>query len=349
MSGGARLCVSIVNYRTPGHCIGCLESLLAERADFPGFHVVVADGASGDESLAILADWIERGGHGDWVALLPLDRNGGFGWAHNQVMLRALQGETPPDYIYLLNPDAVVRGGTLRALVTEMDADPRRAVTGGVMDSPGGTVQLSAHHFPDWRMELATGARTPGLLRLLGRTHAPQARAGRSVEVDWVSGSNFCVRAEAIRACGLFDDGFFLYFEEIEWQWRLRRGGWTVWQSANASILHEGGAATKVSRDPAVRARTPLPAYWYRSQRRYFMLTRGRAAASAIFTLWLVARVTLGAARRLASPRVRATGVYRETADKLRCWREPARPAATPAVALWTDPPGRPPAWESAS
>lgn len=342
-----RLCVSIVNYRTPHHTIECLTSLLSERVSMPGLRVVIADGGSGDDSCATIGAWIAREGHGDWMQLIPLSRNGGFGWAHNQVMQRMLQSETPPDYFYLLNPDAAVLPGSLHASITEMEADPRRAVTGGLMYNMDGVLQISAHRFPDWRSELRAGTRLSSIRHLLGIRPIGPFEGDAPREVDWVSGSNLILRAQALRECGLFDTGFFLYFEEIELMWRLKRGGWTIWQTPHSGISHEGGAATKVSRDAAERRRTPLPAYWYQSERRCLTLMQGGALARLGFWGWLLGRIAVGMPRWLVSKPVRANSVYRELRDKWAAWRERGTRAAEPAITWPDDPLDQPPAWET--
>jgi len=340
------LCVSIVNYRTPLHTIDCLKSLLPERGSVPDLRVVIADGASEDDSCATIAAWIVREGHGGWVQLVSLSRNGGFGWAHNQVMQRMLQGEAPPDYFYLLNPDAAVLPGSLRASIAEMEADPSRAVTGGLMYNMDGVLQISAHRFPDWRSELAAGTRVSCIRSLLGNSPIGLLESDTPREVDWVSGSNMMLRTQALRECGLFDTGFFLYFEEIELMWRLKRAGWTIWQTPHSGITHEGGAATKVSRDAAERRRTPLPTYWYRSERRFFTLTQGAALARFGFWSWLLGRMAIGMPRWLISKRVRAHSVYRELHGKWAAWRERGVPAAVPSIAWPDDPLDEPPGWD---
>ena len=96
-------------------------------------------------------------------------------------------------------------------------------------------------------------------------------------------------RLEALRQVGLFDEGFFLYHEEIELMWRLRKAGWTIATEPRSRVRHVGGGATGVhSRRTSGAVEPRKPHYWYRSRSRYFSLTRGRAVAMAAFVSWVL-------------------------------------------------------------
>ena len=91
------------------------------------------------------------------------------------------------------------------------------------------------------------------------------------------------LRAEALRETGLFDDGFFLYYEEVELMHRLHGAGWTIRHVPQSRVVHIEGASTGVG---AATVEEPLPAYWYQSRRRYFALVR-RPGRSAVRQPWL--------------------------------------------------------------
>lgn len=107
-------------------------------------------------------------------------------------------------------------------------------------------------------------------------------QAAQAVEVPWVTGAAVMLRTAALRQTGLFDDGFFLYFEETDLMRRLRRAGWAVWHEPAARVVHAGGAATQI-RDPGTGLphAKRMPRYWYESHRRYFALAGGSGAAIA--------------------------------------------------------------------
>ncbi len=86
MTVSSSISVVVVNFRTPYYAIDCVRSLVQERSDIPDLEVVLIDNASGDGSVEIfkaeLADLIED----RFVELMPLEINGGFGWANNQAI-----------------------------------------------------------------------------------------------------------------------------------------------------------------------------------------------------------------------------------------------------------------------
>jgi N-acetylglucosaminyl-diphospho-decaprenol L-rhamnosyltransferase len=284
----ATIGVVIVNYRTPMLAMRSVRSLARERAHLPSLRVIVVDGGSGDGSDKALAEGLaDLVGEG-WVSLLPLPINGGFGWANNQAMLRLLRSPEPPDYIYLLNPDAEVEEGAVLSLLELMQRHPEAGAVGSQLLEPDGTSTGSAFPFPTLRGEFTRGVRT-GLLERLLRVPPPAlVDPSEATEVDWVTGASVLFRSEALRQSGLFDDGFFLYHEEVELMWRMRQAGWSIWHEPRSRVRHVGGAATGVHSRPATERILPRrPAYWYSSRRRFFVRTRGAAAALLATLLWL--------------------------------------------------------------
>lgn len=273
---GRDLVIIIVNYRTPEHVARCLDSLAAERLRTPGFSVVVVDGGSGDGSAEQLARLIADSDIGHWVRLIALGVNGGFGYANNQAMLTLAAEGRLPETVLLLNPDTVVQPGALGALLNRLASDSRIGAVGARLENEDGSIQGSAFAFTTIRNEFCRAARTGALDRLLRRRphvlDGPDAR-----RAAWVTGAAVLLRRAALSAAGLFDDGFFLYFEEAELQHRMTRAGWHIWHEPAARVVHAHGVSTglgsKSKGDAPQRAR--LPAYWYRSRRRYLVRTGG--------------------------------------------------------------------------
>lgn len=338
--GGARVAevaVVIVNYRTPELTIRCVDALRREKEQLPALRVVVVDGGSADDSASKLADFIARSGL-DWVSFLPLSTNGGFGWANNQAILELSRDRRPPDFIHLLNPDTEAIEGAVYALVEEFQRHPRCGAAGSQLLTPDGQRAASAFRFPSAGREFTGGAQSEKLGRVFG-IEAAVVESEDSRNVDWVTGASVMFRAEALRETGLFDDGFFLYFEEVELMHRLHARGWSVRHVPQSRVIHVEGASTGIG---AATAERPHPAYWYQSRRRYFSLTGGRSAAIAA-TLSLLggkalAEIKNAAGRALASRACR-------TADLLRLGFWPSGRDSTPSAPSWGEPPGRPPAW----
>lgn len=335
-----RIALVIVNYRTPDLALGAIASLEAERAREKDLQVVLVDGGSGDGSADRLRDGLADAGHSDWVSLLPLDINGGFGWANNQAILRLLQDENPPDYIHLLNPDAEIIPGAVSALADVLDAHPECAAVGSQLLEPDGTPSGSAFEFVTPRRELVRGANLDVLYTLL---RLPRYTVERpAIEVDWVTGASVMLRAEALRQVGLFDTGFFLYFEEMELMARLRRAGWSIRHQPDSRVKHVGGAATGVNGSRPDARRPARPAYWYRSRRRYLTLTTGRGMALAASLSWLAGHGSLLARRLFGSGKTHSI-VERDARRLITHGLLPQK--MKPAFPNWREPPGQPPAW----
>lgn len=338
----ARVAVVIVNYRTPDMALSAARALAVERAANPGLRVMIVDGGSGDGSADRLAEGVTDPALSDWVSVVPLAINGGFGWANNQGMLRLLQSDAPPDYIHLLNPDTVIEPGAVSALRDVLDADPRCGAVGSLLLNDDGSESGSAFSFISVASEFARGLRTDAIRRRLGIAPSVIERAGA---VDWATGASIMLRAEALRQAGMFDTGFFLYFEEVELCWRLSRAGWRVRHEPRSRVRHIGGVSTGIdySRDHAVQG-PPLPGYWFASRRRMLVRTIGRAGAVFASLAWIVGH-GLYLARRAARIGSSQRLNRREAHDLLGYGLVPDAFDATPYVTRCDDAIDQPPGW----
>ena len=338
----SNVAVVTVNYRTAELTELCIAALAKEREALRRLRAVVVDGGSADGSADRLARTFSRKEYADWVEFLPMPINGGFGWANNQGIRSLLRGTQPTDYIQLLNPDAEVMPGAVEALVKYLVTNPRVAAVGSQLIDPDGTPAGSAFSFPSIRGEFSRGARTGALDRLL-RVPPISIEATEPMEVDWVTGGSVMFRVEALRQVGLFDEGFFLYNEEIELMWRLRKAGWTIATEPRSRVRHVGGVATGVhDREVPGPVEPRRPAYLYRSRARFFGLTRGWTGAAAAFAAFLAGHLIWKARRllRISSGKP----VDHEFRDHVRIGR-PRRSDFVGAVASPDGDLGRAPAW----
>ncbi len=332
--------VIVVNYRTPELTIRCIDALEEARTAFPDLRAIVVDGGSADGSADRIARAVEAR---DWVLLLPLTVNGGFAFANNQAIAALGAGGTWPEAIALVNPDARVRGGALEAMAALLDRRPDAGAVGALLIQEDGRPQSSAFHFPSLRGELCRGARMALLERLL-RAPSGSIVAESALEVPWVTGAAVMLRTAALRSVGLFDEGFFLYFEETDLMRRLRRRGWSIWHEPLARVVHDGGAATQI-RDPktGMPGGRRMPRYWYESRRRYFALAHGRGYAFMTGIAWLVGH-GVWKIRQVLAPR-RDDGPARSGHDLLAFGLWPPPLDGAPAMPALDDPPGERPAW----
>ena len=197
-----KVLVVIVNHRTPGLTVDCLRSLENEVHTTAGCHVeaVVTDNDSGDDSVPRLQAAVRDHGWSDWATVQPLERNGGFAWGNNAAIRPALASTCPPDLIWLLNPDTVVRPGALGTLVGFLSGHPEVGIAGCRLVNLKGTAEWSAFRFHSVWSELENGAQLGVLSRLLSRwVLSPPAPLAAS-QCDWASGASLLIRALGLRA-----------------------------------------------------------------------------------------------------------------------------------------------------
>ncbi|MBI3974101.1 MAG: glycosyltransferase family 2 protein [Chloroflexi bacterium] len=231
------LSVVVVSYNSADLLERCLALIVDEAS--PQTEVFVVDNASRDGSAALVR---ERFPH---VRLIANERNAGFGAANNAA-IRSSTGR----YVALVNPDCVVERGSLARLVAFLDRHPRAAVASGRLRHGDGTFQHSAFRFPSLAQvffDFFPLHRRLAESGLNGRY--PRRWDERSFPIDHPLGAFFCVRRAAIEQVGLFDEGYFMYAEEVDWCYRFKQAGWEVWHCGEAQATHLGGRSTRQRAD----------------------------------------------------------------------------------------------------
>jgi GT2 family glycosyltransferase len=283
------LLIVIVNYRSAQLAINCLRSLRDEVGTVPGTRVFVTDNASGDDSVARLEAAVRENGWGSWVTIQPLERNGGFAYGNNAAIRPAIAGDDPPRFVLLLNPDTIVRPGALRALVAFMESRPDVGLAGSRLEEPDGTPQRSAFRFPTVLGELEGGLRLGPVSRLLARWVVTLEVPEDPRPVDWVAGACLLIRREVFDAVGLLDEGYFMYFEEVDFCHRARSAGWPCWYVPEAHVVHLVGQSSGVTHPSAARRRRP--SYWFLARRRYFLSNHGPVTTLLADLAWALGHV----------------------------------------------------------
>lgn len=271
--------IVIVNYRSTGLAIECLRSLGPEVGSHPGARAVVVENASGDDSADRLASAIRDEGWSPWASLVVAERNGGFAAGNNLAIREALASSSPPGLIWLLNPDTVVRPGALRALVDFFERHPEAGLAGSRSEALDGTPLQSAFRFPTVLSELEAGLRLGPVSRLLARRVVTPPVSHTEGPTDWVAGFSLMVRREVFGAVGLLDEGYFMYFEEVDFCLKAARAGWPCWYVPSSKVVHLVGQSSGVTREEDKRKRRPR--YWFEARRRYFLQNHGRARTLA--------------------------------------------------------------------
>lgn len=280
----SRVWIVIVNYRTAELVVDCLRSLSPQVEALDGGRVVVVDNASGDGSVTRINSAIQQEHWGSWTVVISGDRNGGFAFGNNIGIRSALNAALPPRYVMLLNPDTIAHPDAIRRLVDFMDARPDAGIAGSLIENVDGAAEGSAHNFPSPTSEFVLGLRFGPITRLLSKFAVSPPLQNKAHECDWVSGASMIIRRELLDMIGPMDEGFFLYFEEVDYCRRGKLAGWSVWYVPESRVQHIEGAAT------GIRTSRRRPAYWYDSRRRFFTKHYGSGGLLLSDALWATGR-----------------------------------------------------------
>ena len=223
--------VVIVNYNTPKLTTKCVASLL-EHGISAAADIVVVDNASPDGSGARLQATLPAG-----VRVVLSMRNGGYGAGVNIGIAASMT-----DLVLVLNPDTYFKHNAVDAIRRLFDERPRLGVAGLRLINPDGSPQYSARRF--YSLPDILARRT-----LLGRWGPMRARIDSHLlkykwstepfEADWVMGTGFVARTSAFRQIGGMDEGYFLYFEEVDLCARMWVAGWHVLAVPGVELVHE--------------------------------------------------------------------------------------------------------------
>jgi GT2 family glycosyltransferase len=306
-SASPRVLVILLNFRTAPMT---LRAAAAALADLPeGGELVIVDNASGDGSAGILSKAItERGwSKENRVRLILSDVNGGFGAGNNLGLRAGMSDGSAPDFFYILNSDAFPDRGCLPALIRHLEITPKAGLVGSHVRGEDDVPHTTAFRFPTIFGELEGAARTGPITRMLKNSVVAPDLPLTAARVDWVAGASVLVRASMLDEIGLFDETFFLYFEETDLCKRAAVAGWECWYLPEARVIHIGSVST------CMKEWKRMPDYWFASRRHYFVKNHGRAYAAAA----LLAKLAGGAIHLLRSalsgkPSQDTQGFYRD-------------------------------------
>lgn len=223
------LSIAIVNFNTVDLLEECLSSLL-QHPPSCDYEILVIDNASSDGSIELVREKFPT------VKLFPNPRNVGYAAAINQ----AFRG-SKAEYLLVLNPDVVVAQGAVDSLLDHMRSHPRVGIAGSKLLNPDGSLQYSCRRF--YTLKTLLYRRT-----FLGKIFSKDPVVSEHLmadwdhstprEVDWVLGACMMVRRSAVEEVGPADERFFLYFEDVDWCYRMKSRGWEVHYCPESVMVH---------------------------------------------------------------------------------------------------------------
>lgn len=281
--------IVILNYRTADLTIECLRSLVGEIQKIPA-RVLIPDNASGDGSVQKITAAIESEGWKSWASVVPLGRNGGYAFGNNAGIRSFLASADPPELILLLNPDTTVCPGAVQALAEFISQHPQVGIVGSQLEDAKGARQPSGFRFPTLFSELDGGLRLGLFSKLITQRTVILPPPVVARPVDWVSGASMMIQRQVFDSIGLLDEGYFLYFEEVDFARRAAQAGWACWVEPRSRVIHVQAAATELV-GPKSKGKQ-RPTYWFESRRRYFVKHHGPAYAMAADAFWATGYLT---------------------------------------------------------
>jgi len=283
-----RVLTILLNYRTPEMTLQAARAALRAMETVAG-EIVIVDNDSGDGSEQVL-----REGTAGWpkTRVIQSGHNGGYGAGNNVGMRAGLSDDTKPDFIYLLNSDAFPDPDAIAQLRDYLVANPDCGFAGSRIVGEDGADHVTAFRFHSIWSEFERAAHTGPISRVLHKHIVPMGVPKTPTRVDWCAGASVMFRQSVLDRVGLFDEAFFLYFEETDLCHRIAKAGSHGIYLPESRVVHVGGASTGVTED--VRK----PAYWFDSRHLYFT-KRGGHAYAAMATLAYLAGASIWTLRRI--------------------------------------------------
>jgi GT2 family glycosyltransferase len=222
------LSIVIVSYNTAGMLRDCLRSLPTATSGLTT-ETFVVDNSSPDDSAGMVAAEFPD------VRLIANRENAGFTRANNQA-LRLCVGRN----VVILNPDTEPEPGSLTILSRYLDEHPDVGAVGPMLLNTDGSLQHNGRPFPTpWREFIGHS----GLRNLNRAAYDRKYEYGREdFDVEWetdqVSGACLMLPHSVMDKVGMLDEDFFMFYEEIEWCWRIHRAGYRVLYVPRSRVVH---------------------------------------------------------------------------------------------------------------
>ncbi|HUV42356.1 MAG TPA: glycosyltransferase family 2 protein [Patescibacteria group bacterium] len=227
--------VIILSWNTKKILENCLQSLFNFQPDPYELEVIVVDNASTDGSPAMIKKKFRQ------VKLIENKENLGFTKGNNQGMKKA-RG----DYLLILNSDTLIKDKAPVKMARFLENNDQVGVVGCKLLNSDGTNQPSYGPFPHLRIAMVMLFAEHWL-----GGHLVRRSGEKTVEADWVMASALMIRKEVIKRVGMFDEKIFMYMEETEWCYRIKKAGYQVIFYPEARITHLERASSVTGRkDP---------------------------------------------------------------------------------------------------
>jgi len=228
--------IIIVSWNVKDLLRNCLSSIYENKGEVK-VEIIVVDNISRDNSAQMIREEFPD------VILIANDFNAGFGKANNQGLMQA-HGR----YLLLLNPDTIILPGNFESALKRIEQNPKIGILGCKTLNPDRSLQPSVRKFPTFWPIFFIFVKIAKIfphLKTLNDYFAVDFDYELAQPVDQVAGSYMLVRRELIDQIGLFDENFFIWFEEVDLCQRTFSAGWEIYYDPIPEVIHYGGQSFK--------------------------------------------------------------------------------------------------------
>lgn len=242
--------IIIISYNCQEEIARCLSSIASLQNE-----IIVVDNNSKDKTTCDIRENYPR------VILIENKENLGFARGVNLGIKKA-SGE----YLVLLNPDTEILNDGIKKLVEFAATNKNIAAVGPRLLNTDGSFQPSAYSFPTtlWASLHLLQISKLFSKEKVGKFFPYFSRPDKIQEVDWVTGACICIKKEALKKVGLFDENYFLYFEEIDWCKRAKENGWKIYYYPPAVITHHLERSSSQEKELSLLSRYESMFYYFR-------------------------------------------------------------------------------------
>ena len=293
MSAAPTVLTVILNWRTAEMTLKSADAAERAMAGIAG-GIVVVDNDSGDGSYERMSEALKDR---PFFRVVQSGRNGGFGAGNNVGIKLGLPGGVRPDYVYILNSDAFPAADAIRVLLEYLEGHPKVGLAGSYIHGPDGEAHTTCFRFPSPASEFEAAARTGPISKLLAEKSVTIGVPEASGPVDWLAGASMMMRDRVVQEVGIFDETYFLYFEETDLCRRAAEAGWPTHFVRESRVEHIGSVST------GMKTWKRVPGYWFDSRWHYFRKSGGTGRAIGA-TLAHLAGAMILQARRLVQPKI---------------------------------------------
>jgi len=274
-----RILTIVLNYKTAQMT---LKAAAAARVAMQGLagEIVIVDNDSQDGSFDAMTAHVTAKGWSD-TRVIQSGRNGGYGAGNNVGIDAGMSDGSRPDYVYILNSDAFPEPDAIKVLYDHLNTTPETGFAGSFIAGEDGGRHTTTFRFPTLQSEFEGAIRFGPVSKLLKSYRVPRELT-QTATVDWLAGASVMMRQDVLDEIGLFDERFFLYFEETDLCRRARKAGYQVMFVADSVVTHLGSVST------GMKEWTRVPDYWFASRWYYFAKNHGRAYAAVASGLHLI-------------------------------------------------------------